>query len=499
MTAAVGRLDIRLALPAGGAWLGAALLVTRSVASAIGVAVASAIACVVLSVVGWRAAAAVLLGAVAGAAATALHVTAVRAGPVADAAAHHEVAEVTARLVRDPTAVRSRHGRRLVVADATVTRLHVDAGGRRDWRTSAPVVVFSADPSWLGLLPGQRVTARGRLASAGPGDNVTAVFFATGPPRLVGRPPPWQRAAGRVRAALRRACAVLPADERGLVPGLVLGDVSAMPPSLTTAFRTTGLTHLNAVSGENVAIVIGTVVALIRRLGLARRLRALVAAAALGGFVVLVRPSPSVLRAAVMGAVVLAAVFAGRRTRPLPALAAAVLLLVLADPFLARAPGFALSVLATLAIVTLAPAWSSRLSRWMPRPIAVAIAVPAAAQLACTPVIVAVFGQLTPLAVPANLLAAPAVPAATLAGIAAALVAVVATPPAGVLAWVAAVPAAWLAGVARGIARLPGAGLTWPRGGGGLLLLGAALAGVLVVLRATKRVRARGMLALWPP
>jgi competence protein ComEC len=267
-----------------------------------------------------------------------------------------------------------------------------------------------------------------------------------------------------------------------------------MPLSLTQAFRVTGLTHLNAVSGANVAIVLGAVLGGVRRLGAGRRLRAVLAAAALLGFVVLVRPSPSVLRAAVMGAVVLAASVLGRRTSALPVLAAAVLALVLVDPFLARTPGFAMSVLATAAIVAIAPAWTERLSRVVPRPLAAAIAVPAAAQLACMPVIVAAFGQLTPLAIPANLLAAPAVAPATLLGIGCALVAVVAPGVAALLAQLAGLPALWLAIVARTLAAVPGAGLRWPTGWPGLGLLVVAGAGCWVVASVIRRSWRRAML-----
>jgi competence protein ComEC len=195
-----------------------------------------------------------------------------------------------------------------------------------------------------------------------------------------------------------------------------------------------------------------------------------------------------------MGAVVLAAAFTGRPARAVPALAAAVLGLVLADPFLSRTPGFAMSVLATAAILLVAPAWTERLAVHMPRPVAAALAVPAAAQLACTPVIVGSFGQLTPYAVVANLLAAPAVAPASLAGVAAAVLAVAVPPIAAMLAWLAGLPVAWLVVVARAVSRLPLAAATWPTGWRGVVsLLGAAAvvsAGVRVALR-------RGILGGW--
>jgi competence protein ComEC len=326
------------------------------------------------------------------------------------------------------------------------------------------------------------------------------VALVGGAPRPVGRPPPWQRAAGAVRAALRRATSGLPPDEAGLVPGLVVGDVAAMPASLTDAFRVAGLTHLNAVSGENCAIVLATVAAVLRRTLLGRGWRLAIGAASLLGFVVLARASPSVLRAATMGAVAIAAMALGRRVQAVPLLAAAVLLLVLVDPFLARSVGFALSVMATAAIVLLAPSWTDVLARWLPRPLAVAVAVPAAAQLACTPLLVVVFGQATPWAIPANLLAAPAVAPTTVAGIVTAAVAVAAPPVAALPAWAAAVPAGWLALVARSMAALPGADARWPQGAAGLVTAVAVVAavGATVVVR-RRASAARAMLAAWPP
>lgn len=465
-------LDLRLAVPAAAAWLAVAVLPAVPLPACWWLVAAAVLTGAAAAVRHRWVLVAAAVGAAAGGATVGVHLTALRTGPVADAAGRHAQVDLRLRLVRDPAVVTGRGGRRLVVADATATAVR-DAGG--GWRADrAPVVVFVPGSGWLGLLPGQRLAATGRLLPPRAGDTVAAVVFADGDPHLLGRPPPWQRWAGGVRDGLRRACAALGSDERGLVPGLVLGDVSAMPPDLTAAFRATGLAHLNAVSGSNCAIVLGAVLAAVRRGGLGRRARAVVAGLALVAFVVLVRPSPSVLRAAVMGAVVLVAMVLGRRTSAVPVLAAAVLGLLVVDPFLGRSAGFAMSVLATAAIVTVAPGWTERLDGRLPRPVAAAVAVPAAAQLACTPVIVAAFGQVTPYAVLANLLAAPAVAPATLAGIGCALLAGVAPAPAALLAEVAAVPAWWLATVARSLAAAPGAGATLPAGVAGVGLLAAA-------------------------
>ena len=172
-----------------------------------------------------------------------------------------------------------------------------------------------------------------------------------------------QRVAGDLRGGLRDAArAVLAEDPAGLLPGLVVGDTSGVPPGLADDFRTAGLTHLTAVSGTNVAIICGAVLLLARLARAGPRTAAVLAALALIGFVVLARPSPSVLRAAVMGGVTVLALAVGRRRSVVPALAAAVIVLLLVDPGLATDPGFALSVLATGALVLLAPGMVARLA-----------------------------------------------------------------------------------------------------------------------------------------
>ena len=489
-----GPVDLRLAVPAVGAWLAAAVACGWRATGGVQLAIVG-FALMAIAVwrgrLGWAGATG---GLALGAASAALHVFLLHSGPVADlVASGHGRADLVMTLVRDPVSRLSASGRPFVLADATVTAV----GGRG---ARAPVLVIAHGGEWLDLLPGQRVRLKARVVAPRSGDDVAAVVLPTTSPVRIGRPPWWQRVAGFVRMRLRLACAGLPPDERGLVPGLVMGDVSRMPASLTDAFRTSGLTHLNAVSGENCAIVLATVGALLRRTPLSRGLRIVVAGISLAAFVVLARPSPSVLRAAAMGAAALVAMSAGRRAQPLPLLSGAVLALVLVNPFLARSAGFALSVVATAAIVLLAPRWTAALSRRMPHALALAIAVPAAAQLACTPILVLVFGQATPWAVPANLLAAPAVAPATIAGVAAAAIAVASVAAAQAIAWLAALPAGWLALVARSMAALPGAAARWPSGWMGVGALATAAASTAVVVVCVRRASSlRAMLGAWPP
>lgn len=407
------------------------------------------------------------------------HVHRIHSGEAPRLAGRQATVDTVLKLVRDPVPVTSESADGLLAVDATA--LQVDVGG---WRAvDAPVLVLARGGAWRALLPGQQVRVSARFGPPRAGDDVAAVLDAVSAPVLIGRPHWWQRAAGQARASLRRSCADLPSDPRGLLPSLVDGDTGAVPARLRDDMRVTGLSHLEAVSGENLGIVLGVVLALMRGLGLRRRVRVVTAAAAVTGFVVLARPSPSVQRAAVMSGVMLLAMLTGRRAAASASLAVAVAALVVIDPFLARSVGFVLSVAATVGIVSLAPAWASRLQARMPKPLALAIAVSAAAQLACTPVLILVFGQLTPYAIPANLVAGPAVVPATVLGVAAAVVAPVSSSLAGPIVWAGGLPTTLVAQVAHSFAALPGAATTLARPAA----VAVAVAAAAVFFRAARR------------
>jgi competence protein ComEC len=491
------RPDLRLTLPALAAWL-VAWQGRRLPAALLLVAAAVLVTTATVLLLRRRRGAAVVVAAVCAATAaaavvTGLHVGARSTGPLVSLAEDEAAAAVVGVLIDDPRRVLGGGpaGRR----DLVLVRLRVEevtARGERH-RLRRPVLVLSSDPAWLSLLPSQRVRAEGRLRPAERGDDVAAVLSARGEPRVLSPPTAVQRAAGTLRAGLRTAVSPLPEAERGLLPGLVVGDVSRLDEQVRADFRITGLSHLTAVSGTNCSIVVGAVLLLATRLRLGIRTTPALAGLALVGFVVLARPSPSVLRASVMGAIGLLALATGTRRAALPALSAAVLALLLVDPDLAAAPGFALSVLATVGLLVLAPPWTDSLSRWLPRWLAAAIAVPAAAQVACGPVVVAISSHLGLLTVPANLLAVPAVAPATVAGVVAAVLSPMAMPLAQVAAWVGWLPTAWLVVVARVGAGLPGATVPWPDGTAGALLLAALTAAVLPAL--TRRRLRLGLLA----
>jgi competence protein ComEC len=173
-------------------------------------------------------------------------------------------------------------------------------------------------------------------------------------------------------------------------------------------------------------------------------------------FVALCRTEPSVLRAAAMGLVALAALGSGNRTAGVRNLAVASMILLLADPFLSRSIGFALSVLACAGIVWWARSWTVIMNRWLPMIVAESLAVPLAAQLATIPVLVAISDRVSVAGLAANALAGPFVGPATVLGFAAAGASLIS----GTLAAVFGFGAAWSAQVIIWIAtvgsQLPG-------------------------------------------
>lgn len=434
---------------------------------------------------------ALLFGVVCGSVATAARTAARDAAAVAGPAAAN--AEVTAVLTlrRDPRELGREAGRPpswLVPA-----RLHQldlpDGAGAGRVRVRARILVLTGDPAWQSLLPGQRVRAAGRLSPPRGGDLTAAVLSVTESPELLGEPPRVQRAAGALRAGLQAASAPLPEQPGGLLPGLAVGDVSNLDPGLSDDFFVTGMTHLVAVSGTHCVIIVGAVFLLARAARAPPWLVATASGLAIAGYVVLCQASPSVLRAGVMGAIALLALATGRLRAAVPALAATVTILVVADPQLAATAGFTMSVLATAGLLLLAPRWRDALRRRrVPSGLAEALAVPAAAQVAVSPVIAGMSGTVSLVAVAANLVATPVMAPATLLGVLAAVVSPAWPPAAEFLAWLASWPAWWLVLVARYGAQAPAAVVPWPAGVAGALLLAALTAGFLIATR-YRRVR----------
>ncbi|MGW3137123.1 ComEC/Rec2 family competence protein [Streptomyces sp. NPDC001139] len=529
-----GPTDLRLVPPALAAWATAALMLGASSAWVAGVAVGCLSAAVILLGVRMRrrraraasaaqgawpriSVAAVLLCVAAAAVSAGLHGADVRRGPVPELARRYATVTADVEVTADPRPTRPRirgdHAAPAsVLVEGEVRRLREGDGTAVVTRTPVLVIVPAGPPGgvgppsegrsrspWLELLPSTRVRVEARMAPAlVGGDRIAGVLRVRGraAPDVVGGPSEAQRFAGRLRAGLREATDGLPADARALLPGLVVGDTSRITPELDEAFKETDLAHTLAVSGSNLTIILALLIGppgmarLVERRGLAPRLGIpLRATAVLGGvltlgFVIVCRPDPSVLRAAACGAVVLLALATGRRRSLIPALATAVLLLVLYDPWLARSYGFLLSVLATGALLTLAPRWSEALRRHrVPPRLAEGLAAAAAAQALCAPVVAVLSARVSLVAVPCNLLAEVAVAPATVLGFAALATAPVGMPVAKALAWGASWPAGWIAWIARTGAALPGGGVDWQGSWGGALLLALVTVAVLLVGR----------------
>src|SRR6266545_32026 len=480
--------DLRLAAVAAGTWLAALGALYLSARSGLLLAVGAALLAGVLGAIvrrRWRwVPVAVLIGVACGAAVTAARVAVRDAAPLAGLARDHTTVHVRLTVADDPRPARSPAGRPTAyVVPASMSSVEAPGGVRVT--VSADVVVLANDPSWRTLLPGTAVVATGAQPAGRPGDLTAAVLSVSGPPDEIGTAPWIQRAAGALRAGLRQACAPLPAAPGGLLPGLVEGDTSRLDPQVSDDFRATGMTHLLAVSGANVAIVLSVVLLLARWCRAGPWLAAGLCGVALVGFVILARPSPSVLRAATMGGLGLLALALGRHRAACPALLASVVVLVLADPALANDAGFALSVFATGGLLLLAPVWRDALRRRrVPGPLAEALAIPAAAQVACAPVIAGISGTVSLVAAPANLLAEPAVAPATVLGVVAAVASAVWPAGAAFVAWLGSWPARWLVAVAGAGARVPDGVMAWPAGTGGALLLAVL---TVVALWATRR------------
>ncbi len=308
------------------------------------------------------------------------------------------------------------------------------------------------------LVVGRRLTMVGRLA---PSDTTSEVATIDVVRRSPTRPAAWWwEASERVRAGVRHAVAHTGRDPSALVPALVDGDDQRVSDQVQEEFRRSGLTHLLAVSGTNLTIVLSVVLVLARLLGVPRRVLVALGLVSVAGFVLLARPDPSVVRAAAMGVVGLAALGLGSRGG-IRALSVAVVALLFLDPWLSRSVGFVLSVCATAGILLGAPPLIRRLERWMPRWCAMAIAVPIAAQLACTPAIAAISGEVSLVAVFANVLAGPLVAPATIAGLAGGLLDLVSAPAARLPGTVAGWCVTGILAVGHHASSLSGASLGW--------------------------------------
>ena len=491
--------DLRAVVVAASAWAGAACGVVGNGLALAAVISPIAIAAFILWRRGWRSLASwLLIGVLVGGClwvSAWSRIQANRTSIVHAVAAEHQLTRATVVITSDPVSVRDGTGEVATGRGVRVmARLEVLTMASRQRHVRSPVMVF-APASWHDLIPGDVVQSL--ITWAPPRTpELAAVGSTTMSPTVVHSAPWIQRVAQTLRAGLRSACESQSAATGAvLVPALVVGDTSAMPESLVDDLRLSGLAHLSAVSGANVAIVVGFVLLIARIMRIRGRLLVMVGIATIAFFIILARPEPSVLRAAVMGTIALIAIVRGGLSRSLAALSAAVMVLLVIDPLLSVQLGFVLSVVATAGLIVVSPWFTQRLTRWMPLRVAQAVGIAVGAQLVVSPVLAAISGRIEPIAIVANVLAEPAVAPATVCGFIAAVVSPVSPWFASGFAAVASWCAQWISWVASTAVQVPGGTVAWPRGLVGGLCVALAMVTVLAVVRA-RRTALAGMAAV---
>ncbi len=259
------------------------------------------------------------------------------------------------------------------------------------------------------------------------------------------------RLANRMRDVLLRGTAPLDPGTRALLAGFLLGDTRSVPADVVAAYRGSGLSHLLAVSGENVAFTLALFGPLLRRLRLGPR--TVLALVVVAMFATMTRFEPSVLRASVLAVVALGSTFVGRPVSSLRALALAVIALLALDPFLVHSIGFLLSCGASAGIALFSTPIRARLRG--PAGVRDPLAVSFAAQLGVTPVLLATFGSVPVVTPIANVLAAPAAEAAGVYGMLAGAIGGLVSGLAPVLQQPSALLLAWVTAIARAGAAVP--------------------------------------------
>ena len=354
-------------------------------------------------------------------------------------------ATITAEVVTDPS--KTSTGNYSFIARAVLVN-----NSSIHYKLRVPIRVMTSKQSVTTLLPGQRFSAQGRIVASKEA-RVAALVVLKDDIEIQTRPSRWASALGAIRLGLRSLSG--DGNAGALIPGMVLGDTSKQSVEFKNSMRRSGLTHLVAVSGANFALVSAFVLWMMQFLFARMKFRLSATAISLIAFIALVRPSPSVLRAAAMAAVLLVAQGTKKGRDSLPALGFAMAAVVVVDPWQARDAGFALSVLATAGLLLFAPVLIEKLSIHLPGKLAQALAPPIAATVFCSPIIVALSGYLAPMSVIANLLAAPFVAPITIVGFIAALFSPFAPLISTVLIWFIRFPAGAIALIAHWASSFP--------------------------------------------
>ena len=334
---------------------------------------------------------------------------------IADLAGSKSVITIQGTVTSEPRMTRPRvNGSHLQSSQTSfLMRTHMMFAGGATIKLRLPLRVISKSNSKI--VPGQVIEVRGRLISTRE-RRVVATLISAEKIEAISDAAPFSQFLTETRNSFREKAARYPDDAGALIPGMIIGDTSLQSIDFSNQMRRAGLSHLTAVSGANFAIVSSLVFFLFRRIIPNILPRIFITSLALSFFLLLVRPSPSVLRAGVMTAVILIARATGNMRHSVSSLAAAITLLVLLDPFQSLDPGFILSVLATSGLIFISPNLSQIFQRRLPESLAELIAVPCAATIMCTPYLLLLTGQISLLSVLFNVLVSPIVAPITILG-----------------------------------------------------------------------------------
>ena len=326
-----------------------------------------------------------------------------------------------------------------------LARTSMVASGDRSIRVRVPIRVLAQIGS-IHLI-GEEIEVPGSLITTVE-KRVAATLITSREIKIVTSPGLISKSLTKIRWSFRDQLSKFGDDAGALIPGMIIGDTSLQSSMFTEHMRRAGLSHLTAVSGANFAIVSSLVFVISRRVVARIIPRLLLTSTFLMLFLLLVRPSPSVLRAGVMAGVILVARASGNIRNSVTALGAAISLLLLVDPFQANDPGFILSVLATSGLIFIAPILTAKLIRHLPESVAETIAVPCAATIACTPYLLVLAGEISTLSIVFNILVAPFVAPVTILGFLS-LLAMPIRALSNFLIWPAHFCAQWITTVAR--------------------------------------------------
>ncbi len=394
--------------------------------------------------------------------------------------------------------------RYFAMAEIAVTQVTTAA---RAIATDVPMTVTTDVPmtvTWTApaphdaeLLVGASVQFAGVVDTEDRSPGRAATVRSRDVPQVVDGAPGWSQLLHRARTGLATASVGPPGSSAGpgsgLLPGLVIGDESAVGTELREAMRTSGLSHLTAVSGSNLAIVVGGALVVLRLVRVPLRMSVGLSTVVLVAYVAIVGPEPSVLRAGAMTACLLIALWSRSLRSGINALAFAVLIILFADPLLGVSAAFVLSCAATAGILASAALMTRTRSWSLPRRILTsAVVVTSAAQVATAPIIAGLFGVVPVWGLPANLLAMPLVAPATIGGVLALIASFVHPPLASTIAGIAQWCVDWIGLVAIWCADQPTASLNTPVGWPGFgivlaVLVAAGLGGWLLVRFSTHK------------